>query len=165
MKRLFVMRHAKSSWKQPQLSDFERPLNGRGERDAPRMGAHIAERAPRIDRIVTSSAVRARATAELVAGALGSKAPPIEERASLYLASPKTLIEEIQGFDEDWSCVLLLGHNPGVTELVEKLAREAVGELPTAAVAELELALERWDELRPGVARLVGIAAPKLLEE
>lgn len=165
MKRLFVMRHAKSSWQQPQLSDFERPLNGRGLRDAPRMGAHIAERAPRIDRIVTSSAVRAFATAELVAGTLGSEAPPIEERAALYLASPRTLMEEIQGFDDSWECVLLLGHNPGVTELVEKLARESVAELPTAAVAELELALESWAELRPGVARLVGVAAPKLLEE
>ena len=165
MIRLLVMRHAKSSWKLSELGDFERPLNNRGERDAPRMGRHLASRVERIDRIVTSSAVRALATARLVARELELSEDAIDARPSLYLADPRDILAELRELESEWRTVLLLGHNPGVTELVRIMTGAELEELPTGAVALLELAVDAWSDLREGSALLRELALPKELED
>lgn len=161
MKHLTVIRHAKSSWKESGLDDFDRPLNARGERDAPRVGQRLAERRARPDRIVTSPALRALSTARIVAAAVEFDADSIDVLESLYLAGAESLMETIRAFEDAWQSVFLLGHNPGVTELVNLLARIRLENLPTAGAAELELDVASWREVSPGCARLAELSLPK----
>ncbi|MDE2663804.1 MAG: histidine phosphatase family protein [Gemmatimonadota bacterium] len=162
MKTLLILRHAKSSWDHPGLRDHDRPLNPRGRRDAPRMGRFLAERDLVPDRIVSSTAVRARTTAELAAAEFG-EAVEIETTHDLYGASPDGYIEVAEAMGGTGERLMLVGHNPGITSLVWHLTGE--GEyMPTAALAAVELDIEDWSELgsaRRG--RLAGLWRPKAL--
>jgi phosphohistidine phosphatase len=161
MKHLTIVRHAKSSWKDAASSDFERPLNARGERDAPEMGRRLAARSPAPDRILSSSAARARRTAEVLAREIGCDPGQIEFRETLYLAGTSELMAAIESLDDTWEHVLFVGHNPGLSELLNLLADAHLDELPTCGVAELELALDSWREVRPGVAERMQLDFPK----
>lgn len=142
MKTLLLMRHAKSSWDDSSLTDYERPLNERGKRDAPRMGRWLASQGFRPDRIVTSSARRARKTARRVAEALGYT-EIIEERRDLYMASPHAWLTMLHAIPDTAACILGVGHNPTMELLVEQLGgtRHA---MPTAAVACFTIQEETW---------------------
>ncbi len=162
MKTLLILRHAKSSWKDREKTDHDRSLNKRGKRDAPRMGRLVAERGLRPDRIVSSTARRARATAEAVAAEAACGAPVQLERR-LYLANPAEIIEVIRESGGDAASVMVVGHNPGLEELVARFG--GVGEpLPTAALAEIHLDIPAWSNLllsSPG--RLVNVWRPREL--
>jgi len=145
MKRLLILRHAKSSWKHRDREDHDRPLNERGRRDAPRMGAWVAERGFTPDRILSSSARRARKTAVEVARASGSEGRVVVSNA-LYLAGPDAIIEALRPTPDDCETVLVVGHNPGVEELVRLLTGQPVT-MPTAAVAHIRLDIAHWREL------------------
>jgi phosphohistidine phosphatase len=145
MKRLLILRHGKSSWKHPDRTDHDRPLNKRGRRDAPRMGAWIAERRLTPDLIVSSTARRARKTASEVARASGCERP-VALRDALYMAGPATLLDALHDAPDDCETVMLVGHNPGVEELASLLAGRSVV-MPTAALAHIRLDIERWCEL------------------
>ncbi|MYG49370.1 MAG: histidine phosphatase family protein, partial [Gemmatimonadales bacterium] len=123
MKTLLILRHAKSSWDHPGLRDHDRPLNPRGRRDAPRMGRFMAERDLVPDRIVSSTAVRARTTAELAAAEFGAGVE-IETTYDLYGASPDGYVEVAEAMGGTAERLMLVGHNPGITSLVWHLTGE-----------------------------------------
>lgn len=160
MKRLTLIRHGKSSWKDPSLDDFDRPLNSRGKREVPEMGRRLAQRGTDPDAIVTSPAKRARKTAHGIAGALGWD-QDIVEIADIYEASVETLFEVLRDFREEWNHVVLVGHNPGFTDLANSLFGERISNVPTCGVAEGELRVERWSDVAPGTGTLTLFDFPK----
>jgi len=161
LKRLSLIRHAKSSWKDAGIGDFDRPLNARGERDAPRMGRRIAASGERPELFVSSPAQRAARTAELIVRELGKRAPRLELERALYLASPEQMLELIRGLEAAVRHAALVGHNPGTTELVELLSGAEVGNVPTCGVVRLRLGIEAWSEAGPGCAEVEDFDYPK----
>lgn len=145
MKTLLLLRHAKSSWKDSDLDDHDRPLNKRGKRDAPRMGQLLAEENLLPDLIISSSAKRTRRTAELVAETSGFRG---ETRITgdLYEAWAARIAAVIQCLPENTSRVLLIGHNPGLEEFLEGVTG-GYRPLSTAALAWLEFSVEQWREI------------------
>lgn len=164
MKRLVLVRHAKSSWKDPAATDFERPLNNRGKRDAPAMAERLAGRGLRPDLIVTSPAKRARKTAVIMARALGYPKSEIRRDRELYLAELETLVAVVSELEEEFSEVMLVGHNPGFTELTDYFTRGSIGNLPTSGMAGIEFSTERWREVRRGSGKLRFLDFPKKAE-
>lgn len=161
MKRLLLLRHAKSSWDDPRLADFERPLNERGLRAAPLVGRFMRERELRPDLILCSPAERARQTAALVSEAAGLSAPlRYDER--IYEATAATLSEVVAQAGESADELLLVGHNPGLEELLQLLTGET-RRMSTAALARIQLDLDRWARLRAGAGRLEWHVRPKEL--
>ena len=133
---LVLARHAKSDWGDPGLRDHDRPLNDRGTRDAPRMAARLAETGFRPEALLSSTALRARTTADAFAAALATTVTLVPD---LYGAPPSTLLAVAS--QSGRRRVMLVAHNPGMTELAEALSGGGVGEMPTCAVARF-----RWDD-------------------
>jgi phosphohistidine phosphatase len=144
MKILTLIRHAKSSWKDPTLPDWDRPLNKRGRRDAPMMGERLAGREAYADLLITSSAVRAVATAEAIATAIEYPADEILVDERLYGADEFEILEVIQNLDDAWERVMLIGHNPGLTDLVNALSPTGIDNVPTCGIVELAYDAESW---------------------
>jgi len=161
VKRLTLVRHAKSGHKDGSLPDFERPLSRRGKEDAPEMGRRLAARGCAPDALVTSPAKRARKTAEKIARALGFPEDAIGEDSRVYDAGVGTLIETIRDFDDAWDHVLLVGHNPGFTELANLLGHLEIPNLPTCGVVCLDLAETTWRKVAQGAGTLVFYDTPK----
>ncbi len=162
MKTLLILRHAKSSWDNPVLSDYDRPLNERGKRDAPRIGKHLSHQGLVPDYILTSSAKRARKTAAKVAKACGY-ADEIVQKDKLYLASPGVYYAYIQEISDKYQCVMAVGHNPTMEQLVSYLSGE-LHRMPTAAIAHFELPVEHWKMLDLSTeGKLVNLWTPKTL--
>ena len=146
MKTLLGLRHAKSSWKDPAVTDHDRPLNSRGKRDAPRIGKIIAAEEVRPDIILSSTAKRARRTAEDVSDAVGLSGKAVVLDSRLYLAEPAEIVDVVRNAGSDARCVLVVGHNPGLEVLVMRLTGHAEP-LPTAAVAAVGLPMDSWRSL------------------
>jgi phosphohistidine phosphatase len=144
MKTLILLRHAKSSWKHEGLADHDRPLNKRGERDAPRAGEALRERHLVPDLMYSSSAERALKTAEQAALAMDFEGDIAVDRR-LYLASPEVMLEFVREISEQSERVLIVGHNPGMEEFVAAMVG-AVAPMPTAALAVLALDVNAWAE-------------------
>lgn len=163
MKTILLLRHAKSSWKDAGQTDHARPLNKRGLRDAPRMGRLIAEQNLAPDLIVSSSAVRAMQSAKAVAEAIDGLTPLVEED-ELYLASPRAYIDTARYLEESFQRILFVGHNPGISELLNALTGcDTV--MPTAALAQIELSINQWRQLSPQTeSRLVALWRPKEID-
>jgi len=161
MKTLLILRHAKSSWKQP-VDDHDRPLNKRGKADAPRMGRVLRDGGLLPDLIVSSTARRARKTAEKVAQHAGYEGS-IELSPDLYLAGPGAYRRLLREISADFERVLVVGHNPGLEMLLE--AATGVGEtLPTAALAHVRLAVDAWRDFDlNGEGELIEVWRPRLL--
>ena len=160
MKTLLLLRHAKSSWKDENIPDRERPLNKRGQEDAPKMGALLRKHDLRPDLVLSSPAQRARSTAELVIDECGYEGQ-VEFRDALYSFDAEPYLKALFGLADSCQCVLLVGHNPAMEELVEALTGEYLP-MPTAALAHIELPIEHWSKLaqrRSG--RLVNLWRPK----
>lgn len=145
MKTLILMRHAKSSWKEPELTDHDRPLNKRGEKDAPRMGRLLKDKKLVPDMIYSSTAVRARQTVEGLIEKSGYK-HQVEYVESLYMAEPSTIIELVKLTPDKVDSVLVVGHNPGLEGLVQILSQK-VESLPTGSIARINLPIDHWAEL------------------
>jgi phosphohistidine phosphatase len=160
VKRLLILRHAKSSWADSSMSDWERPLNERGLRDAPRAGAWLHDRSLVPDLLITSDAVRARATAEAVAKAAGYAKEIILE-PSLYHAKPSDVLAVLSGIQRDDRTVLIVGHNPGLEELVHQLTGEH-HDLPTTALVHIAVAIDGWSEIETaGAGSIVEMWRPR----
>jgi phosphohistidine phosphatase len=157
VKRLYLLRHAKSSWKQPELADRDRPLAGRGRRAAKAIGRHLREQGIDPDLVLCSPARRARETLERIEPSLGRGAVQVEP--DLYGASAGGLLERLRAVPDDVDSVLLIGHNPGIAELTERLCGFAE-KFPTAALAMLEFA--DWATLDR--AELTAFVRPRDLE-
>jgi phosphohistidine phosphatase len=165
MKTLLILRHAKSSWKHLELSDHDRPLNKRGKRDAPIIGELIRKKGLVPDVIFSSTAVRAKDTASAVASASGY-AGKIIFLFALYSASPNEYIKFIEDLkdDDNYSSILVVGHNPSIEELVQMLTGE-FQEMPTCALAMITLQIETWSSLRKhiGQGKLTALWRPREL--
>ncbi len=145
MKTLLILRHAKSSWKEANLDDHDRPLNKRGKRDAPLMGALLRREELLPDLILSSTARRARATTELVVEESGCEGEAQFLR-DLYAAGPEAYIEALSELSNHYECVMVVGHNPGLEELLEWLTGD-YEPMPTAALAQVQLPIQSWEEL------------------
>ncbi|WP_420630928.1 SixA phosphatase family protein [Candidatus Leptofilum sp.] len=145
MKTLLILRHAKSDWSNSQLSDHDRPLNHRGKYDAPRMGAWLKQQNMVPQLIISSTAERALTTAEMVALA-ADFAGELRTERKFYLAGPPTYVEILNELPESYERVMVVGHNPGMEELVSLLTDKAPP-MTTANVAVVELPIETWSEL------------------
>lgn len=162
MKTLLLLRHAKSSWDDVALRDFERPLADRGKRDAPRMGEELKLRAPLPDLIISSPAARARQTTQAVVEAGGLTAR-LEFNDSIYGATSAELMRLIRRLEDGVNCALMVGHNPGFEELVSRLTGSDE-RMPTAALACIEFQIDHWNDLEDGVGRLIWLLTPKRLK-
>lgn len=159
MKTLFIMRHAKSSWDNPDWSDFERPLNKRGLETAPFMGKVMNKNnfTPQI--IVSSSAMRAKQTANLVRKSAGFNAEIFfDER--IYEASPQRLLEVISNIEDEYDSAMIVGHNPGFENLVRVLTGK-IEPMPTAALAVIDLEINAWKEINAETGNLRKLIRPK----
>lgn len=161
MKELTLVRHAKSSWKNSTLDDHERPLNKRGEQDAPMMGARLAKRNYRPDLIMSSSAVRALETARIISKKLGYRRQDIVVEERLYGASVRDLLAVIGKVDDSVNRVMLFGHNPGLTELANRLSSRQIDNLPTCGVVQLECDTHSWALVGDVTVREVFYEIPK----
>jgi phosphohistidine phosphatase len=161
MKRLILVRHAKSSWKNALLSDVDRPLNARGKRDAPRIGAYLASQGMQPDIILASPAKRARKTAKLIAEVLPDARERILYDPALYQASPELLMARLGALDENWQQVMLIGHNPGLTEFAKLLTNIGIDNLPTCGVIVTDLPITSWGEAISGTGKVILRICPK----
>ena len=160
MKTLLIMRHAKSSWSAPGKSDFDRPLNERGRRTAPIMGQFIREKGFVPNLILSSTAARAKSTAELFADHSGYTGEIAFEK-QFYLAHPDTYIEVLSWQDSP-GAIMVIGHNPGLEQLVYDLTGESES-MPTAAIAHVDLPIDKWSEIISAQGELIDLWRPKEL--
>jgi len=161
-RRLTLVRHAKSSWKEAELGDFDRPLNSRGKRDAPEMAKRLAENLVLPELIISSPAKRAKKTLAAVTEALRQPEETVELDEEIYGASLSTLLSLVRSLPGDARHVMLVGHNPGLTELADTLlAKGSIINIPTSGVVRLELSSPEWAGAGPGTARLVEFDYPK----
>jgi phosphohistidine phosphatase len=145
MKSVLVLRHAKSSWKHPELAGHDRPLNKRGKRDAPLMGRLLKKKGLVPDIIISSTAIRARATAEAVAKASSYKGEIVLNK-SLYAAGPDAYLNVMHHLSNEYVRALIIGHNPGLEELVEMLTGE-IHLMPTCSLAHVKFRVDKWSDI------------------
>lgn len=171
MKRLTLLRHAKSGWNDPAARDFDRALNERGHRGAGVMGAHAASLGLAFDHVVSSPAVRCVDTLDSFWEGLGTTYHPVWDRR-IYLASDATLLDVVHDLPAAAERVLMCGHNPGLEDLIlllvpdeaNPLRDEVEEKFPTASLAELTLAVDDWSAVKRGVATLSRFVRPRDLD-
>jgi phosphohistidine phosphatase len=144
LKTLTIVRHAKSSWDEAGLSDRERPLNKRGKRDAPVMGKRIADAGIRPSLILSSPATRAWTTAQVIAEQLTYPSEFLQREQDLYLASLDDLLDIVVAQDEGFNSIMIVGHNPGLTDFVNYLSPGLTNNLPTAGVVSVTIDQDHW---------------------
>jgi phosphohistidine phosphatase len=165
MKTLSLVRHAKSSWKDKKLADHDRPLNKRGRRDAPRMGRRLAKNGIRPDLMVTSTAVRARVTAETIATEIGYATAHIMMDEQIYHAGTVGLLELIRQLGDANDHVMLFGHNPDITDLVNHLTDSALENVPTCGMAHIRFETDSWKNVGSVAAELLEFDYPKRIDD
>lgn len=162
MKTLLILRHAKSSWDDPELKDFDRPLNKRGREAAPLIGRAMRKRKLQPQVILSSPAARAKETVGLVSEA-GKLTEPVRFEERIYEATTGTLLQLISRIEDEAGLAMMVGHNPGFEELLALLTQEEK-RMPTAALARIELKVDKWSEVSPGTGRLRWLIKPKNLK-
>lgn len=160
MKKLFLIRHAKSSWDDPSLTDFLRPLNARGLRDAPRMAGILARSHPGIDLLLHSPAVRTTETASYFTEALGNNNMQVLAIPEIYDAPLSDLKLIVHSLDDRFSQVVMIGHNPGMSMLLHYFT-DQIYDMPTCAIAEILFDQESWKDCIGSVGHLVNFDYPK----
>jgi phosphohistidine phosphatase len=147
MKTLLLMRHAKSSWKESNIPDHDRPLNRRGKHDAPLMGKLLRDQKMNLDLIISSTALRAETTANLIAKAVRYKGKIILDK-SIYNAEPTDLLTLLSNSSDEYNNILLVGHNPTVEETVQMITNSPEITMATCAIAHLTLSIDTWTDLK-----------------
>lgn len=161
--KIWLIRHAKSSWSEPGRRDFDRPLNRRGERDGPIMAGWLARQSDPATWLWTSTAVRAQATARFVRRAFDLADDAVVASDELYEASPEQILDVLRETPAGVASVAVVAHNPGLTWLANTLADSPVTDnLPTFGVVRFDYA-GAWHDLRAGTATFDFLAAPKLI--
>jgi phosphohistidine phosphatase len=146
MKTLILVRHAKSSWDDPSVDDRDRPLNGRGRKDAPVMGERLAHLGIQPDLILSSPAVRALTTAEIFAKALDYKRKKIVVDERIYGTTPATLLKLFHALNDEVTCAMLFGHNPELSDLAHDFSPQ-IDDLPSCAVVEMHFDVKAWPQI------------------
>ncbi len=159
MKTLYIIRHAKSSWHHPNLKDDNRPLNERGKRDAPFMANLLFEKGIKSELLISSTAVRANATADFFEDKLLIGKYILNQ--NLYLAGIQELLKILSGNFETINSIMIVGHNPGLTDLIEFLTNQFFDNLPTCGIVCIELDIESWKEINKGTGKIVFFDYPK----
>lgn len=144
MKSIIIIRHAKSSWSNSDLPDFERPLNHRGEKDAPEMASRLKKRVPVIDAFISSPAKRALTTAAYFAEKYGLKKKDIEQVQQLYLADVRNFYDVIRKIDDDVDIAAIFSHNPGITDFANTLTNTRIDDMPTCAIFAVDADITSW---------------------
>lgn len=160
MKTLFLVRHAKSSWEDATLPDRDRPLTDRGNRDAASMGKRLAERDVKLDMILSSPAIRALTTAEIIAKKLDYRRKDIVVSDRLYACEADDLLDVIHGLGDKLKQVMLVGHNPELAELAHRLSSE-ITEMPTCAIARFGFDVKSWSDIGKATPARVVLDYPK----
>jgi phosphohistidine phosphatase len=172
VKTLALFRHAKSDWSDAHARDFDRPLNARGTRGAAAMGRHVHDQGWRFDRVIASPAVRVAETIEIASEPWG-RTFPVEWDRRIYLASSEMLIDLLKELPGDPAALLMVGHNPGLEDLIFDLVPDdgtsplraiVEAKFPTATFAVLECAIDHWADIVPGCARLTTLTRPRDLD-
>jgi phosphohistidine phosphatase len=161
MKTLYLVRHAKSSWKYPKLDDFERPLNKRGRRDAPLMGKVLKKLKVAPDLIISSPANRAAMTVRIIADKINYPLDKIRYRENLYEFSEDALMDVIENIHDSANQVMLVGHNPALTGLANTIGDQPVSNIPTSGICCVALDISSWTELYEGCGKLKFFEFPK----
>lgn len=161
MKQLCLVRHAKSSWSDPRLADFDRPLNKRGKRNAPLLGKRLREYKICPDLLISSGAKRARQTAQIIAQEMGYAKPRIILSDALYTADRSALVELVRTMDQGVNSLMLVGHNFVITEFAEWLSGSVLGNIPTSGAACIECDAS-WETVAHGSGTLVFFDYPSL---
>lgn len=165
MLQLTLIRHAKSSWKDTTLDDFDRPLNRRGLKNAPMMGKVIRKLGLTFDQIISSPAQRAISTARRIAAELDYPEPDIRTLKILYMANVDDMLECVHAFAPQHKSIALVTHNPGITEFCNFLCGENIDNLPTCAVVVIEFEIDDWQAVYRNTGRLIQYEYPKKHEE
>jgi phosphohistidine phosphatase len=161
MKMLYIIRHAKSSWDSPLLGDFDRPLNERGERDAPRMGKRLKEKNVVPDLMLSSPAKRALTTCENIADILGYPQDKIKANDDLYHAGEDTILKIIQSCNDKHDTILVFGHNPGLTDFANLLTDAAINNVPTCGIVACKFEIDSWKKVAAGTGEMMFFDFPK----
>lgn len=161
MKTLILVRHAKSDWNDPMLSDFERTLNPRGMQDAPEMAKRFVERGIRPELIITSPAVRALTTCQIFAKTIGYSENQIQMNQGIYDAGAREVMEIVSQIDESINTAMLFGHNPAISNLATYLSSIHFGEVPTCSVICIEFQTNKWGDILKKTGKLNFFDYPK----
>lgn len=161
MKMLYLVRHAKSSWDNPDLGDFDRPLNERGKRDAPRMGRRLKEKEIAPDLMLSSPAKRALTTCKEIAKILKYSKDRIKTDKRIYHADEDELLHVLSEVNDNFDVVMLYGHNPGFTNFANLLFDEHIMNIPTCGIVAGKLKIKSWKEIKPGCGKMEFFDFPK----
>lgn len=161
MKYLYLVRHAKSSWDDLSLEDAKRPLNDRGMRDAPRMAKRLKEKEVTIDQMLSSHAVRALATCRNFSNVLRYPEENIIIQPSLYHASEDGMLQVVHGLNDTLDTVMIVGHNPGLTDFANSLTGELIANVPTSGIVAIAFDVDSWKDITWGEGKLMFFDYPK----
>lgn len=164
MKIIYLVRHAKSSWKHGDLTDFERPLNERGRKDAPMMGERILEKNISPELLISSSANRAITTARFIATKIGYPLEDIKVFQRLYDADEEDYLAIIKEVDNAFNSIMLFGHNPELTDLASELSGEYIDNIPTCGIVAIAMKCDRWKNIAPEHGSLLFFEYPKMFK-
>lgn len=160
-KILYLVRHAKSSWDDPSLADKDRPLNARGLGSAQEMGRRLVERGQKPDLVISSPARRALTTAKKIARETGYAESGIITDDHLYFSGTRSMVDLLENLDDKYDRVMIVGHNPAMSSLLNILCDSSVENMPTCAIATLEFDMAAWSELTMTDGELVNYDYPK----
>lgn len=160
-KILYLVRHAKSSWSDASLSDMQRPLNKRGRRSAPEMGKRMMAQGHKPDLIISSPAKRAKLTAGKIAKELGFFKSDVETDSDLYFSGVRSMLNVLEVLDDDYQKVMVVGHNPSMTNFLNMLCSTSVVNMPTCAIAVIGFDIATWGDLYLAEGELLGYDYPK----
>lgn len=161
MKTLILIRHAKSSWDNVTLSDFDRPLNERGLRDAPRMGKRLKEKNLAPDLVITSPANRALTTCTIISEMIGFPSERIQTDRAIYHASEEQLLYIVKNLPDFADQVMVYGHNPGFTDFINRLTKSHIDNIPTCGIVACQINVDRWGEVHWGTGKVLFYDFPK----
>jgi len=161
VKKLFIIRHGKSSWNNPDLQDFDRPLNKRGMRDAPFMAKMLVGQGVKPDQIISSPANRALNTAINFAKENGLEADDIVIKHEIYEAYPEVLLQLVHQLSDDLNTVFMFGHNPGFTYLANTFEGQYIPNIPTCGIVCIEAEIDNWKKLSADTGRIAAFYFPK----
>ena len=165
MKTLYLFRHAKSSWKDSHLSDFERPLNKRGQRDAPHMSQILSQKSPKPTLWISSPAVRAWDTAMVAAQQCGVPASLVKKEPALYEANSQTILQVIHKQPDREDSLVIFGHNPGLTTLANQLCAHEFDNIPTSGIVGVQFETTTWQTIGVLLGDLLFFDYPKKYQD
>ncbi len=161
-KKLIIVRHSKSSWKDLSLDDFNRPLNKRGKEDGPIISNYLSKKTNFIDFLHSSSSVRTFETSKFFTDRI--KFGKVKYDDNLYHSSSESILNLIKNYSNEYSSVMLIAHNPGLTHLINQITNISLDNLPTTGLAEIHFSCNKWNEISSKNSNLIDLKFPKQLK-